>query len=87
MSRNEARISTWAWSEYLSGAYDLNVTMQAWRIQDSHGFGWWDCMLLASAWLAGCTLFLCEDMQHRRTIGSLTILNPLLLDRDFFLPK
>jgi predicted nucleic acid-binding protein len=37
-------------------------------------------MLLASAVLAGCRVFVSEDMQHGRELGDLTILNPFLPD-------
>lgn len=61
---------------FCTAPYDFDVTRQAWRIQDEHGFSWWDCVLLASATLAGCSLFFSEDLQHRRQIGPLTIVNP-----------
>jgi len=78
--RNEARRLVWAWSEFCKAPYDFQVAQQAWEIQDRHGFGWWDSMLLASATFAGCELFFSEDMQHERVIGRLTILSPFKLD-------
>jgi predicted nucleic acid-binding protein len=80
VARNDAQVLVWGWSEFCTAPYDLDVTQQAWRIQDRHGFGWWDCMLLASASLAGCEFFLSEDMQHEQTIDELTILNPFKVD-------
>jgi predicted nucleic acid-binding protein len=61
------------------------VTAQAWHIQDRYGFGWWDCTLLSSALLAGCDVFLSEDMQHEQKVAGLTVLSPFNLDlrRDF----
>jgi predicted nucleic acid-binding protein len=56
------------------------VTQQAWRIQDATNFGWWDCVLLGAASLAGVTYFLSEDMQHERQLFGMTILNPFRLD-------
>lgn len=56
-----------------------DVLRKAWRVQDSGGFGWWDCLLLGSALAAGCDVFLSEDMQHERTIEGMTILNPFRL--------
>ena len=56
--------------------YDFNVTQKAWQIQNENEFGWWDCTLLASALLAGCELFLSEDMQHGRRFQELVIENP-----------
>ena len=76
MPRSEARRLVWGWSEFCTAPYDFQVTQQAWNIQDRHGFGWWDCMLLASASLANCHLFLSEDMQHGQSVADMTILDP-----------
>jgi predicted nucleic acid-binding protein len=65
---------------FCTAPYDFDVTQGAWRIQDQHGFSWWDCVLLASASLAGCGLFFSEDMQHERRVGDMTIVSPFKLD-------
>jgi predicted nucleic acid-binding protein len=52
------------------------VTRCAWQIQDEHGFSYWDCVLLASAVLAGCDVFFTEDLQHGRRIGGLSVVDP-----------
>ncbi len=39
-------------------------------------YGWWDCVLLASAIEHGCRRFLSEDLQDGRSILGLTIVNP-----------
>ena len=83
MPRNEARLFLWSLSGFCTAGYDFEVTQKAWQIQDRHGFGWWDCVLLASASLARCDLFLSEDMQHEQTIEALTILNPFKLEPNF----
>ncbi len=83
MPRNEAQLFVFALSEFCSAPYDFDVTQKAWQIQDQNGFAWWDCTLLASAMLAGCDLFLSEDMQHEQVIESLTIVNPFKLSHDF----
>jgi predicted nucleic acid-binding protein len=82
--RNEARLFVWAWRDFCTAPYDPVVTQNAWRIQDRHGFSWWDCVLLASALVARCNVFLSEDMEHERRIEAMTILNPFRLDPDFF---
>lgn len=84
MPRNEARLFVYALTEFCTAGYDFEVTQRAWQIQDEHGFSWWDCMLLASASLAQCDVFMSEDLQHERRIERLTILNPFKLDSDFF---
>lgn len=57
----------------------IDVLRRAWRVQDAGGFGWWDSLLIGSALLAGCDVFLSEDMQHERTIEGMTILDPFKL--------
>lgn len=57
----------------------IDVLRKAWHLQDAGGFGWWDSLLIAAALLAGCEVFLSEDMQHERTVDNLTILNPFTL--------
>jgi predicted nucleic acid-binding protein len=73
---DEARRFIWSLSEFCTAPYDFATTQLAWTIADRHGFSWWDCMLLASALLAGCELFFSEDMQHQYRVGPMTILNP-----------
>jgi predicted nucleic acid-binding protein len=80
MSRNDARRFVGAWRPYCTAPYNFEVTQQAWRVQDRHGFSWCDCMLLASAIVARCEIFLSEDLQHNMKIFGMTVLNPLELD-------
>ena len=87
MSRNDARRFVAAWRPHCTAPYDFNVTQQAWQIQDRHGFNWWDCMLLASASLAGCQLFLSEDMQHEQKVAGMTIVSPFKLDPNSVLVR
>lgn len=64
---------------FCTARLDVDVIRRAWRIQDAGGFGWWDSLLIGSALLAGCDVFLSEDMQHEWTIEGMTILNPFKL--------
>jgi predicted nucleic acid-binding protein len=43
-----------------------------------HSLGFYDALIIASALEANCTTVLTEDMQHGRTIGTLTVQNPFL---------
>jgi predicted nucleic acid-binding protein len=36
----------------------------------------WDALLVASALMAGCKLFISEDMQNGRVISGMRIANP-----------
>ena len=79
----EARQFVWSLSDFCTAPYDFMTTQLAWAIADRHGFGWWDCMLLASAAQARCEIFFSEDMQHRHRVGSMTILSPFRLEPNF----
>jgi predicted nucleic acid-binding protein len=87
MPRNEARLFLYALSDFCVASYNFEVTQKAWRIQDGHGFGWWDCMLLASASFARCDIFLSEDMKHEQRVEGLVILNPFKLGANFILSR
>jgi predicted nucleic acid-binding protein len=41
-----------------------------------HGFSFYDALIIAAASEARCGTLFSEDMQHGRTIGGLTIINP-----------
>jgi predicted nucleic acid-binding protein len=77
---DEVRRFIWSLSEFCTAPYDLSTTQLAWAIGDRHGFGWWDCMLLASASLARCDWFFSEDMQHECRVGDMTIMSPFKAD-------
>jgi predicted nucleic acid-binding protein len=79
-SRPQARRYIEALSPFCTAPLGFEATKRAWRIQDASGFSWWDCLLLASASLADCKVFLSEDMQHGRSIETLTILSPFKID-------
>jgi predicted nucleic acid-binding protein len=76
LSRHDARTEVGRLKQFCTAPYDVDVSECAWRIQDQHGFSWWDCVLLASASIAGCTVFFSEDLQHGRRVDRLTIINP-----------
>lgn len=48
----------------------------AWRVRETVGYQWFDCLLLGCARNLGCTHFLSEDMQHGQTVEGVTIVNP-----------
>jgi predicted nucleic acid-binding protein len=70
-------------SGFCTAPYDFETARLAWAIGDRHGYGWWDCMLLASASLARCGLFFSEDMQHEHRVSDMTIVSPFKLDPNF----
>jgi predicted nucleic acid-binding protein len=44
----------------------------------SGGFSFYDALIVSSAIEAGCDTLYSEDMQHGRSIGGLTIINPFI---------
>ena len=45
-----------------------------------HGWSFWDAMIWATAKRHGCRFLLSEDGQAGRTLGGVTLLNPLAAD-------
>ena len=79
LDRDRARQFVASLSPSCTAPLDFVVMQRAWQIQDAANFSIWDCLLLASASLAGCALFLSEDLQHDRQIMNVKILNPFTL--------
>ena len=77
--RDELRDRIWRLSRWTTAPTDAETTREAWLIEDQTGYHFWDCLLLASASFAGCHVFLSEDLQHERRIGSMTIINPFVV--------
>lgn len=48
----------------------------AWRVRESLGYQWFDCLLVAAAHLQGCRYFLTEDMAHGAAFEGMTLINP-----------
>ncbi len=48
-------------------------------LQTSTSYGFYDCLILASALHSGATVLFSEDLQHNQLIdGTLRIVNPFL---------
>lgn len=57
-------------------AIDGHALARARAVEERHGFGWWDCMIVAAAQLQDCEVLLTEDLQHGLQCGGVTIQNP-----------
>jgi predicted nucleic acid-binding protein len=55
---------------------DLHAVARA--LAEEHRLSFYDALIVASAIEAGCDILYSEDMQHGRTIGGLSIINPFL---------
>ena len=56
----------------------LDTHASALALARSHGFAFYDSLIVASAIEAGCDTLYSEDFQHGRSIGALAIVNPFL---------
>lgn len=51
---------------------------RALQIKDLTGYGFYDSLIIAAAVQLGCRRLVSEDMQHKRQVQGLTILNPFI---------
>ncbi len=56
----------------------IDTHTEAVSLAQSHGFNFYDALILASALEAGCDTLLTEDLQAGQRIASLTVVNPFL---------
>ena len=56
----------------------LNIHIGAVSLARDHSLSFYDALIVASAIEAGCDILYSEDMQHGRSFGGLTIVNPFL---------
>jgi predicted nucleic acid-binding protein len=59
-------------------ALTLEVHESARALAETHQLSFYDALIVASAIGAGCDILYSEDLQHRRSIGRLAIVNPFL---------
>ena len=67
---------------WCTATLDVHTIRRAWSIEKATGFQWFDCLLLASAAIARCHIFLSEDLQHERVIEDLRIIDPFKILPD-----
>jgi predicted nucleic acid-binding protein len=59
---------------------DYEVIRKALQLHSKYGYGYYDCLILASALLNDCNSLLSEDMQNGQIIeGTLIVKNPFLI--------
>ncbi|MBM3509296.1 MAG: PIN domain-containing protein [Alphaproteobacteria bacterium] len=75
-ARDDVR-ALYAWQPL---AIDDVVVAGAWRVQDRHGFSWWDSLIVAAAQVLDCDYLLTEDLQHNQSIDGVTIVDPFAPD-------
>ena len=52
------------------------MIMDAIDVHKSHGYSFWDSLIIVAADRAGCALLLSEDLSSGHSIGGVTIRNP-----------
>jgi predicted nucleic acid-binding protein len=57
-------------------ALTLDLHAAARALAEDHRLSFYDALIVAAALEAGCDILYSEDMQHGRTIGGLSIVNP-----------
>ena len=72
------------WGDRPIDADDVDL---AWYVRKTLGYQWFDCLLIASACIAGCRVFLTEDMTHGATFEGLTLVNPFRASLDDVLKR
>lgn len=55
---------------------DQALLEEAWDIEESFGFSFWDSMIVAAARRTGCQVLLTEDLQDGQELGGLVVRNP-----------
>jgi len=63
-------------AEFDVAAPDLADILAAIDLHRLHGFSLWDALVVRTAKQSGCTVLFSEDMQDRREIDGLRIVNP-----------
>jgi predicted nucleic acid-binding protein len=59
-------------------ALTLDLHAAARGLAEDHRLSFYDALIVATAIEAGCGILYSEDMQHGRSIGALSIVNPFL---------
>ena len=61
------------------------VTAEALRVRSRWKFGWWDCLIVASAAIGGCDHVLTEDLQDGQKLDTLEVVDPFGHEPSVFL--
>ncbi len=82
LSHNEAV----AWIQFFKRLEVLTIGVAhvdlALQIVGTHGVGYYDALILATARLGGCVEVQSEDMSHGQDYGNVLVMNPFLANVD-----
>lgn len=76
-----AALATWIreLQRYCTAPLDSQTVDLALDLHEETKLSWWDCVIVASALMAGCRYLLSEDMQHDRIIRTVRLINPFAI--------
>lgn len=58
---------------------DAKVLARAFEVLQRHRLNWWDCLIVASAQVQGCSILLTEDLQDQAVFDAVTVRSPFVL--------
>jgi len=59
--------------------FSKEIFLLACDIRNDYNISYYDSLIVATALNTKCTILYSEDMQHKQSIGNLTILNPFVI--------
>jgi predicted nucleic acid-binding protein len=63
-------------AEFNVAVPDLGDVLAAIDLHRLHGFSFWDALVIRAAKQSGCSVLLSEDLQHKREVDGMQIVNP-----------
>jgi predicted nucleic acid-binding protein len=69
-----------------TAAFTLDTIDRAREIQDAAKYHWYACLIVAAAMASGCRYLVTEDLDHGRSIGGTTIIDPFRVSPKTLLP-
>jgi predicted nucleic acid-binding protein len=76
VSRGRAQLFVNLFRPYVNAPAGLDLMDAGWALEARYGLAFYDALLLVSARLAGCGIFLSEDLNHLQDYGGVRAVNP-----------
>jgi predicted nucleic acid-binding protein len=76
MRRSAAREIVAIYGEWPTVQVDVTLILAASKLEERHGFSFWDALVVEAARRGGAARLLTEDLQSGRRIGGVSIENP-----------
>ena len=72
----KVRTAVRLFSSWDPAEFSISLIERAWHWTDTAQLAYWDALIVAAAEAEGCRWLLTEDLQHRQTFDSVTVINP-----------